>query len=86
MKSTMERTRLTNDGIAFSVAVGFIERECFIPKQTLSYICRTRGNDMDCMDAFRAHEDTIMSVARRLVVADAGKSPVILERKFFHGD
>lgn len=83
MKKSMQTARITNDGITFSVAVGFVVRECLIPKQTLSYICRTWGNDMESMDAFRAYEDTIMSVARRLVVADAGKSPVILERKFF---
>jgi hypothetical protein len=83
MMTTREAPYLTNEGVAFTVAVGFVKRECLIPKQTLSYICRSWGDDMDCMNAFRAYEDTIISVARRLAVSGASKSPVILERRFF---
>jgi hypothetical protein len=83
MGTAQQTPYLTNEGVAFTVAVGFVKRECLIPKQTLSYICRTWGNDMDSMNAFRAYEDTIFAVARRLAVAGAGKSPLILERRFF---
>jgi len=83
MGTVMDQPHLTEEGIAFTVAVGFMKKECLIPKQTLSHICRTLGHDMDCMNAFHAYEDTITAVARRLVVAGVGKSPVVLERKFF---
>jgi hypothetical protein len=83
MSTVMDVPHLTEDGVAFSVTVGFMKCECLIPKQTLSYICRTWGNDMDCMDAFRAYEDTIIAVARRMALAGARNSPLILERKFF---
>lgn len=79
----MERPQLTDEGVTFTVAVGFMKRECLIPRQTLSYLCRTWGQDMECMNAFHAYEDTITAVARRIVVAGATKSPVILERKYF---
>ena len=75
---------LTDEGVAFSVAVGFMKRECLIPKQTLSYICRTWCDDMDCMSVFQANEDAITAVARRMVIAGANSSPVVLERKYFH--
>lgn len=76
--------RVTDEGVAFTVAVGFMKKECLIPKQTLSYICRTWCEDMDCMSAFQAYEDTITAVARRMVIAGANSSPVVLERKYFH--
>lgn len=83
MSTVLDTPHVTEDGVAFSVTVGFAKRDCLIPKQTLSYICRTWGHDMDYMKAFRTYEDTIIAVARRLVVAGAGQSPVLLERKFF---
>jgi hypothetical protein len=81
--TTMNKPRLTDEGVAFTVAVGFMRRECLIPRQTLSYICRTLGQEMDCMSAFHAYEDTITAVARRMVIAGASNSPVVLERKYF---
>jgi hypothetical protein len=85
MSTVMESPHVTEDGVAFTVAVGFMKRECLIPKQTLSYLCRTWGDDMDCMDAFRKYEDTIIAVARRMAIAGAGPAatPIVLERKFF---
>ena len=83
MSTVMESPHVTEEGVAFTVAVGFMRRECLIPKQTLSYICRTWCEDMDCMAAFHAYEDTIIAVARRMAIAGAGNSPIILERKFF---
>lgn len=83
MSLVMDRPHLTDEGVAFTVAVGFMKRECLIPRQTLSHICRARGGDMDCMNAFRAHEDTIIAVARRMVLAGNGSEPILLQRKFF---
>jgi hypothetical protein len=83
LSTVSEKPRLTDEGVAFSVAVGFQKRDCLIPRQTLSYICRTWGQDMDCLNAFRAYEDTITAVARRMVIAGAGQSPIVLERKYF---
>jgi hypothetical protein len=85
MSTVMESPHVTEDGVVFTVAVGFMKRECLIPKQTLSYLCRTWGDDMDCMDAFRTYEDTIIAVARRMAIAGAGPAatPIVLERKFF---
>lgn len=83
MSTVMESPHVTEDGVAFTVAVGFMKRECLIPRQTLSYISRTWGDDMDCLQAFRAYEDTIVAVARRMAIACTSTSPIILERKFF---
>lgn len=83
MNTVLDRPYETEEGVIFTVIVGFLKRECLIPKQTLSYICRTWGGDMDTMGAFRAYEDTIISVARRMIVAGAANSPIILERRFF---
>lgn len=83
MSTVIDRPHLTDEGVAFTVAVGFMKRECLIPKQTLSYISRAWGNEMDYMNAFRAYEDTIISVARRMITAGATGTPVLLERKFF---
>lgn len=83
MSLVMDRPHLTDEGVAFSVAIGFTTRECLIPRQTLSYICRTWNSDMDYLHAFRTHEDTIIAVARRMVLAGAASTPVLVERKFF---
>lgn len=83
MSLVMDKPHLTEEGVVFSVAVGFMTRECLIPRQTLSYLCKTGGKDMDCMLAFRTHEDLIIAVARRMALAGATSSPIILERKYF---
>ncbi|HYD82352.1 MAG TPA: hypothetical protein VEC06_21320 [Paucimonas sp.] len=83
MSMVMESPHLIEEGVAFTVAVGFMKRDCLIPKQTLSYICRTWGDDMDYLEAFHAYEDTIIAVARRMAIAGSPSSPIILERKFF---
>jgi hypothetical protein len=83
MSTAMNRPQVTDDGVAFTVAVGFMKRECLIPRQTLSYISRTGGDDLDCMETFRAHEDAIVAVARRMAISGAANVPIILERRFF---
>lgn len=84
MSVVTDRPHVIDEGVCFTVTVGFMKRECLIPRQTLSYISRSLESDEDYMSAFRAHEDTIMSVARRMIVAGAGGSPVVLERRYFH--
>jgi len=83
MSTVMDSPHMTEDGVAFTVAVGFMKRECLIPRQTLSYLCRTCVDDVDCMSAFRTHEDAILAVARRMAIAGAGQAPIILERRYF---
>lgn len=83
MSTAMDRPQVTDDGVAFTVAVGFMKRECLIPRQTLSYIGRNSGDDLDCMETFRAHEDAIIAVARRMAIRGAVNAPIILERRFF---
>ena len=84
MTTVTDTPHLTEDGVAFSVAVGFMKRACLIPKHTLCHLCRSWGEEVDCMHVFRDYEDAILSVARRLAVAGAAGTPIILERKYFH--
>jgi hypothetical protein len=83
MRRTVSEPRAVEDGVTFVVEVGFAERECLVSKNALAHLRRTKGGQLDLMQTYHAFEDRIQSVARRLVVAGAGGSPLILGAAHF---
>lgn len=75
--------RIAEDGVTFTVEVGFTDRECLISRNALAHLRRLQGGPMDFMATYRAYEDQIHSVARRLVVAGVGGIPLMLGASYF---
>jgi hypothetical protein len=87
METLMIRTaaepRVADEGVTFTVEVGFADRECLVSKNALAHLRRVKGGQLDFMEVYRAFEDQIHSVARRLVVAGVSGSPLILGAAYF---
>ena len=83
MIRTAAEPRVAEEGVIFTVEVGFIDRECLVSKNALAHLRGMRGGQLDFMETYRAFEDQIHSVARRLVVAGASGSPLILGVSYF---
>lgn len=75
--------RTADEGVYFTVEVGFTDRECLISKNALAHLRRLKGGQMDFMATYLAFEDQIHSVARRLVVAGIAGTPLILGAAYF---
>jgi hypothetical protein len=77
---------LTNDGVAFTVRVDSLDRECLITEEALEELTILKNTDVadaDTMDVYHAFENTINGVARRLVTAGVGGTPLVLTRNTF---
>lgn len=83
MHKTMSEPRVAEDGITFTVEVGFTDRECLVSKNALAHLRRQKGGQQDFMDIYRTFEDQIHSVARRLVVAGVSGTPLVLGAAYF---
>lgn len=83
MPRTMVEPRVGEEGVTFTVEVGFTERECVVSKNALAHLCRLKGGQLDYLQTYRAFEDQIHSVARRLVVAGVSGSPLVLGAAYF---
>jgi hypothetical protein len=83
MFRTATEPKVAEDGVSFTVEVGFIDRECLVSKNALAYLRRTKGGQMDVLETYRANEDRIRSVARRLVVAGVSGTPLVLGAAYF---
>jgi hypothetical protein len=83
MYRTAAEPKIAEDGVTFTVEVGFVDRECLVSKNALAYLRRTKGGQMDALATYRAHEDRIRSVARRLVAAGVSGSPLVLGAAYF---
>jgi hypothetical protein len=78
--------RLTKRGVAFAVSNGVKERECLISTAALERVAALKNvdaSDADPMDVFRAFEETINGVARRLVAADGASRLICLQPESF---
>jgi hypothetical protein len=84
MDVTLVEPHVTNDGVSFSVEVGFVRRDCVISKEALAHLRQMHGFSMDLMNIYGAFEAKINSVARRLVLAGETSSPLVLGPQFFH--
>lgn len=83
MIRTATEPRVEEDGVSFTVEVGFTDRDCMVSKNALAQLRRMHGEQPDPMSTYRAFEDQIHSVARRLVVAGVGGSPLVLGAAYF---
>lgn len=75
--------RAAEEGVTFTVEVGFTDRECLVSRNALAHLRRVKGGQLDYMETYRAYEDQIHSVARRLVVAGVGGNPLVLGAAYF---
>lgn len=83
MRRTNAEPRAAEEGVTFTVEVGFAERECIVSRNALAHLCRSKGGQLDYMQTYRTFEDQIHSVARRLVVAGVSGSPLVLGAAYF---
>jgi hypothetical protein len=83
MYSTVCEPRVDDDGVTFTVEVGFTDRTCLVSKNALAHLRRLKGGQLDLMETYRAFEDQIHSVARRLVVAGVSGAPLMVSASYF---
>lgn len=83
MQRTIAEPKVAEEGVAFTVEVGFAERDCLVSKNALAHLGRRQGNALDPLATYRVYEDQIHSVARRLVVAGVSGSPLVLGAAYF---
>jgi hypothetical protein len=83
MQKTIAEPRIADEGVRFTVEVGFVDRECLVSKNALAHLRRLRGGQLDFLETYLAFEDQIHSVARRLVVAGVSGSPLVLGAAYF---
>jgi hypothetical protein len=75
---------VSKTGISFTVQVDYIKRECFISNEALQKLADRKGFDGTPEAAFRAMEPAITGVARRMVHARVGGTPLMLNPDTFH--
>ena len=80
---TANAPHASEEGVRFTVEVGFSNRECLISRNALSRLSRAKGGQSDLMAVYRAFEDEIHTVARRLVVAGVAGTPLVLGASCF---
>lgn len=83
MYKSISEARAGDEGVRFTVEVGFIDRECLVSKNALAHLCRSKGGQLDYLQTYRTYEDQIHSVARRLIVAGVSGSPLVLGAAYF---
>ena len=76
MSLSMKEPQLTDNGVAFTVLVDFVKRDCVISHDALSKLSRLKTGDADPMETFHAFEATINGVARRMVAANVPGTPL----------
>jgi hypothetical protein len=76
-QSTLQ-PQLIEDGIAFTVRVDSVNRDCVISKEALSKLSQLRSGALDPMETFLAFEAAINGVARRMVSANVPGTPLQL--------
>lgn len=76
--------QMTDDGVAFTVRVDSVNRNCLISKEALAKLSELRSGNSNPMEMFRAFEATINGVARRMVAANVQGTPLKLGPGSFH--
>jgi hypothetical protein len=84
MTQAIAEPTLTENGVAFTVSVDFIKRDCIISKEALAKLSLLQNGIADPMETFRAFEAKINGVARRMVVANVQGTPLQLGPDSFH--
>lgn len=83
IQSTAEPT-LTESGVAFTVSVDFIKRDCIISRDALAKLSALQSGIDDPLATFRAFEAKISGVARRMIAANVPGTPLQLGPDSFH--
>ncbi len=83
MNKAAVEPQIADEGVRFTVEVGFVDRECIVSKNALAHLRRLKGGQQDVMETYRCFEDQIHSVARRLVVAGVSGTPLVLGAAYF---
>jgi len=77
---------ITPKGIAFTVRVDSLDRECLITAEALAKLSALKNidvTDTNALDVFHAFENRINGVARRLVVARVPGTPLMMTPNTF---
>jgi len=84
MYKTIAEPRVSDEGVSFTVEVGFVDRECLVSRNALAHLQRLKGSSqLDFLQTYRTFEDQIHAVARRLVVAGVSGTPLVLGAAYF---
>jgi hypothetical protein len=83
MTQSATEPNITSTGIAFTVRVDSLNRDCIISNDALAKLCKLKDGNTDPIETFRAFEATINGVARRLVAAGVPGTPLMLGPHFF---
>jgi len=81
MDHSISQPLMTSEGVAFTVRVDSLDRECLITAEALHELSRLKATDIppaNMMEVFHAFEATINGVARRLVFARVPGTPLRL--------
>jgi hypothetical protein len=62
---------LTEEGVAFTVPVGFDRKQCIVSRDALFYLSASRNDEAELFNIFQRFEDRIYRVAQRLIIAGA---------------
>ncbi len=84
MTDHIAQPQLTKNGVAFTVRVDSVNRDCLISCEALAKLSRLRTGTSDPMETFLAFEATINGVARRMVTARVPGTPLLLGPDSFH--
>jgi hypothetical protein len=76
MTQSITEPKLTENGIAFTVTVDFIRRDCVISLDALPKLSDGQTGIVDPMATFRAFEARIYGVARRMIAANVPGTPL----------
>jgi hypothetical protein len=83
MSELRSAAKMTKKGVAFSVNVEFVDRECFISNEALIKLASQMFTAIGPMKTFLELEANITGVARRLVRAGVQGSPLQLTPNTF---
>jgi hypothetical protein len=84
MSQAMAQPQITENGIAFTVRVDSVNRDCVISLEALSKLSQLRSGISDPMETFHAFEASILGTARRMVGANVQGTPLQLGPNSFH--
>jgi hypothetical protein len=80
---TLSHPHLAENGIAFTVSVDFVKRDCIVSSDALAKLATLGNGQADLMQIFLAYEPNISGIARRLVAAGVPGTPLLLDEKNF---
>jgi hypothetical protein len=84
MENHLSQPRVTESGIAFTVRVDSVDRDCVISNDALAKLSALQNGMHDPLQTFHAFEAKINGVARRLVSANVPGTPLLLGPDSFH--